>query len=293
MSKSTTATHTVPEPPKAIAARPRRSIAYLASSGLRASLDLLGVPRIYERMVWNQVKNGPIPEHIGIILDGNRRWARRRGLAPWRGHEEGAKKVEDFLDWCGEIKKIRTITLYAFSTENFQRSSQEVSEILRLLKEYLESLLRDERIRKNEIRVKVLGRVQVLPEEFQDLIRRVEASTAHYERHYFNFAVAYGGRTEIVDAVTSLAGDVKSGKLALDGIDERVIESYLYTAHLPKCNPDLIIRTSGEVRLSNFMTWQGAYSELCFVDVFWPDFRKLDLLRAIRMYQKRQRRFGE
>jgi len=185
------------------------------------------------------------------------------------------------------------VTLYAFSTENFQRSAQEVSAILRLLKDYLNSLLRDERIRKNEIRIKVLGRTHMLPDDVQELIGRVEASTAHYQRHYFNFAVAYGGRTEIVDAVTSLARDVKEEKMSLDAISEKLIESYLYTAHLPNSSPDLIIRTSGEIRLSNFLTWQGAYSELFFVDVFWPAFRKLDLFRAIRMYQKRQRRFGK
>ena len=132
----------------------------------------------------------------------------------------------------------------------------------------------------------------MLPEEFQQLIRQVEEKTAGYRKHYFNFAIAYGGRTEIVDALRSLALSVKEDKIRPEDIDEKLIESYLYTAHLPKCSPDLIIRTSGEVRLSNFLTWQGAYSELCFVDVSWPDFRKLDLLRAIRMYQHRQRRFG-
>lgn len=287
-----TATPKTSSPKNEPFSRTKRSLGFLASQGLRTTLDVLAVPKVYERMLWNQIRNGPIPEHIGIILDGNRRWARRRGLSPWEGHEEGAKKVEDFLDWCGDIQKIRTITLYAFSTENFKRTQKEVIEIFRLLKQYLNSLLKDERIRKNEIRIKVLGRTQVLPEELQELIRRVEESTAHYERHYFNFAVAYGGRSEIVDAVTSLARAVKDEKMDLDEINEQVIERYLYTAHLPKCNPDLIIRTSGEVRLSNFLTWQAAYSELCFVDVFWPDFRKLDLLRAIRMYQKRKRRYG-
>jgi len=287
-----TATPKTSSPKNEPFSRTKRSLGFLASQGLRTTLDVLAVPKVYERMLWNQIRNGPIPEHIGIILDGNRRWARRRGLSPWEGHEEGAKKVEDFLDWCGDIQKIRTITLYAFSTENFKRTQKEVIEIFRLLKQYLNSLLKDERIRKNEIRIKVLGRTQVLPEELQELIRRVEESTAHYERHYFNFAVAYGGRSEIVDAVTSLARAVKDEKMDLGEINEQVIERYLYTAHLPKCNPDLIIRTSGEVRLSNFLTWQAAYSELCFVDVFWPDFRKLDLLRAIRMYQKRKRRYG-
>ncbi len=281
-------------PPKEGAAtRAKKRFSSLANRGMRAALERTSVQKIYESMVWNQIRGGPIPEHIGVILDGNRRWARSRGLAPWKGHEQGAKKMDDFLDWCGEISDIRSITLYAFSTENFKRSEKEVTEIFRLLKEYLNSLLKDERIVKNEIRVKMLGRIEMLPEEFQELIRQVEEKTAHHQKRYFNFAIAYGGRTEIVDAVRSLAENVKEKKLSLDEINESVIESYLYTAHLPKCSPDLIIRTSGEVRLSNFLTWQGAYSELCFVDVYWPDFRKLDLLRAIRMYQHRQRRFGE
>jgi tritrans,polycis-undecaprenyl-diphosphate synthase [geranylgeranyl-diphosphate specific] len=273
--------------------RTRRQFYHFATRVFQVATGQAAVQKAYENIVWNQIQNGPIPEHIGIILDGNRRWAVRRGLDPWKGHEQGAQKVEDFLDWIGEIEKVRTVTLYAFSTENFQRPPQEVSAIFRLLKDYLNSLLTDERIRKNQIRVKVLGRTRLLPGEIRDLIRRVEESTAHYDRHYFNFAVAYGGRTEIVDAVSSLARDVKEERLSIDQINEQVIEGYLYTAHLPKCSPDLIIRTSGEIRLSNFLTWQGAYSELFFVDVFWPAFRKLDLLRAIRMYQKRQRRFGK
>ncbi len=279
-------------PKEPASTRAKRRLSSLAARGMRATLERTSVQRIYESLVWSQIQGGPIPEHIGVILDGNRRWARSRGLAPWKGHEQGARKMEDFLDWCGDISEIRSVTLYAFSTENFKRSEKEVTEIFRLLKEYLNSLLKDERIVKNEIRVKMLGRIEMLPEEFQELIRQVEEKTAHYRKQYFNFAIAYGGRTEIVDAVRSLAEDVKEGKLSLDNISEKVIESYLYTAHLPNCSPDMIIRTSGEVRLSNFLTWQGAYSELCFVDVYWPDFRKLDLLRAIRMYQHRQRRFG-
>jgi tritrans,polycis-undecaprenyl-diphosphate synthase [geranylgeranyl-diphosphate specific] len=259
---------------------------------MRATLERTSVQKVYEAMVWSQIRGGPIPGHIGVILDGNRRWARSRGLAPWKGHEQGARKMEDFLDWCGEIDEIRSITLYTFSTENFKRSEKEVTEIFRLLKQYLNSLLKDERVVRNEIRVKMLGRIEMLPEEFQDLIRQVEEKTAHYKKKYFNFAIAYGGRTEIVDAVRSLAQNVKEEKLKLDDINEKLLETYLYTAHLPNCSPDMIIRTSGEVRLSNFLTWQGAYSELCFVDVYWPDFRKLDLMRAIRLYQHRQRRFG-
>lgn len=273
--------------------RIRGGILHLATRGYRAAANRTAVQKIYEGVLWNQIRSGPIPEHIGIILDGNRRWAIRRGLSPWEGHREGARKVEDFLGWVGEIERIRTVTLYAFSTENFQRSPREVSAIFTLLEEYLNGLLRDERIRRNRIRVKVLGRTHLLPDPLQELVRRVEASTEHHDRHFFNFAVAYGGRTEIVDAVTALARDVKEDRLGIDQISEQVIEGYLYTAHLPQCSADLIIRTSGEIRLSNFLTWQSAYSELFFLDVFWPAFRKLDLLRAIRMYQKRRRRFGK
>jgi tritrans,polycis-undecaprenyl-diphosphate synthase [geranylgeranyl-diphosphate specific] len=281
-----------PSPKEPTTARAKRKLSSLAARGMRATLERTSVQKVYEAMVWSQIRGGPIPGHIGVILDGNRRWARSRGLAPWKGHEQGARKMEDFLDWCDEIDEIRSITLYTFSTENFKRSEKEVTEIFRLLKEHLNSLLKDERVMRKEIRVKMLGRVEMLPEEFQDLIRQVEEKTAHHQKKYFNFAIAYGGRTEIVDAVRSLAQNVKEEKLRLDDINEKTLETYLYTAHLPNCSPDMIIRTSGEVRLSNFLTWQGAYSELCFVDVYWPDFRKLDLMRAIRMYQHRQRRFG-
>jgi len=157
--------------------RAKRRLSSLAARGMRATLERTSVQKIYESMVWNQIQSGPIPEHIGVILDGNRRWARSRGLAPWKGHEQGARKMEDFLDWCGDISEIRSITLYAFSTENFQRSEKEVTEIFRLLKEYLNSLLKDERVVKNEIRVKMLGRIEMLPEEFQELIRQVEEKT--------------------------------------------------------------------------------------------------------------------
>jgi len=219
-----------PSPKEPPSTRAKRKLSSLAARGMRATLERTSVQKVYEAMVWSQIRGGPIPGHIGVILDGNRRWARSRGLAPWKGHEQGARKMEDFLDWCGEIDEIRSITLYTFSTENFKRSEKEVTEIFRLLKQYLNSLLKDERVVRNEIRVKMLGRIEMLPEEFQDLIRQVEEKTAHYQKKYFNFAIAYGGRTEIVDAVRSLAQNVKEEKLRLDDINEKLLETYLYTS---------------------------------------------------------------
>jgi len=248
--------------------------------------------RLYEWVLWNQVKNGVMPEHIGVVLDGNRRWALSKGLKPWSGHVEGARKAEDLLEWCREIGKIRTITLYIFSIENFIRAKDEVQEIMDLIGEYVKSLITDKRIHGNRIRVKVIGRTALLPPSLQGYIKRLEEETANYDRHYLNLAVAYGGRAEIVDAVRQIAQDIKGGKLSPTDLDEKIIEKHLYTAFLPNPHPDLIVRTSGEERLSNFLLWQSAYSEFCFLDVYWPSFKKYDLLRAIRVYQQRGRRHG-
>jgi len=248
--------------------------------------------KIYEWILNNQVKGGRMPQHIGIILDGNRRWALHRGLEPKVGHLKGAKKAEDFLQWCWDLGNIQTASLYIFSTENFSRKEKEVEEIMELIKLYLGELLVDKRIHRNQIRVKVIGRTDTLPPTLQTSIKRLEEATSNYDKYYLNLAIAYGGRTEILDAVKQIALDVKKGKLSPDSLNEKVIEEHLYTHFLPNPHPDLIIRTSGEERLSNFLLWQSAYSELCFLDVYWPGFRKIDLLRAIRVYQERQRRFG-
>ncbi len=249
------------------------------------------VYKIYEHVLWNQIKGGRIPEHIGIILDGNRRWASERSLCPWDGHRFGAEKVEELLDWCLELK-VKAITLYVFSTENFQRPAKEVNEIFNIIKDKLRELLNDPRIHKERVHVKAIGRLNLLPEDLRRTILEVEEATKDYDNLYVNVAIAYGGRAELVDATKRIAEEVKDGKLPIDQIDEKTIESHLYTSYLPKFDPDLIIRTSGEERLSGFLLWQGAYSELCFLDVYWPDFRKIDLWRAIRTYQGRQRRYG-
>lgn len=259
---------------------------------LKGLLSILGVYKLYDKWLWYQVKNGAKPEHVAIILDGNRRWASERSLNPWVGHQLGADKIEDLLDWCLDLG-VKSITLYAFSTENFSRSLQEVGEIMKIAKEKLFEILTDERIHENKIRVKIIGRPELLPKKLQELVARVEESTEDYDEHFLNVALAYGGRAEIVDAARKIAQGVESGDLAPKEIDEQLFERYLYTAHMPKQDPDLIIRTSGEERLSGFLLWQCAYSELSFLDVNWPDFRRIDFLRTVRTYQRRKRRFGQ
>lgn len=233
-----------------------------------------------------------MPEHIAIILDGNRRWASERSLESWMGHRYGGELVSQLLDWCLDLG-VRCVTLYSFSTENLARESREVEEILRVVEGKLQEILRDPRIYKNEIRVKVIGRVKLLPKSLQELILKVEESTQAYDKQFLTVALAYGGRAEIVDATKKIAEKVRRGELSVEKISENVFEKFLYTAYMPKADPDLIIRTSGEERLSGFLLWQSAYSELCFLDAFWPDFRRIDLLRAVRTYQQRKRRFGE
>jgi len=259
---------------------------------IKTFLSVIGVYKVYERWLWSQVKNGLDLEHIAIILDGNRRWASGKALNPWFGHEKGAEKVEQLLDWCLKLD-VKSITLYAFSTENFSRKEDEVEEIMRIAGEEFQRILTDERIHKNKVRVKVIGRVGLLPKELQQLIMDVEKATEGYDEHFLNIAFAYGGRAEIVDAAKKIAEKVQEGELAPEKVDEQTFEQFLYTSHMPKQDPDLIVRTSGEERLSGFLLWQSAYSELCFLDVYWPDFRFIDLLRAVRTFKKRKRRFGE
>lgn len=259
---------------------------------LKTIAHALGIYKIYEKWLWHQVKDEKKPEHIAIILDGNRRWATERLLDPWVGHHYGAKTIEDLLKWCLDLG-VKAITLYAFSTENFKRSSQEVNEIFKIAEEKLREVLTDEQIHKHEVKVKVIGRLNLLPKNLQKMIRQVEEATKNYDKHFLNVAIAYGGRAEIVDAAREIARKVERGGLTPEEIDEAIFERHLYTAHLPKQDSDLIIRTSGEERLSGFLLWQCAYSELCFLDIYWPEFRRIDLLRAVRTYQRRKRRFGQ
>jgi tritrans,polycis-undecaprenyl-diphosphate synthase [geranylgeranyl-diphosphate specific] len=250
-----------------------------------------GVYKTYEKYLNEQIKGQPFPEHVGIILDGNRRWAAEKDRISTDGHWAGAKVGEQVLDWCLEYG-IKTLTLYTFSTENFSRPSEEVSTILKIVEEEIEKLAKDDRLHTQKVRVKAIGRTDLLPDSLQDVFKRLEDETSQYDGHFLNLAVAYTGRAEIVDATKKIVEDVHQGNLSPHQIDEDTFHKYLYTAHLPNPNPDLVIRTSGEERLSGFLLWQSAYSELVFVDVYWPEFRKIDFLRAIRLYQRRHRRYG-
>jgi len=233
-----------------------------------------------------------MPNHIAIILDGNRRWAKRNLSLSKEGHFRGADAVENLLDWCEEFD-IKIITLYVLSAENLSRKDLELEYLFELIRIRLEKLFNDPRIHKNQMRVKAMGRVELLPDSIKNVLKRLDDATKNYERHFLNIAIAYGGQDELIDAVKKIGGKIKDGTLKIDDINKKEIESNLYTSHLPQSSPDMILRTSGEKRLSGFLLWQSAYSELVFMDVFWPGFRKIDLMRAIRTFQKRKRRVGK
>ena len=246
--------------------------------------------RFYEKRLWKQIKNGPKPQHIGVILDGNRRYALKKGLDAKEGHYFGAEKVEELLIWCLRFG-IKIITLYVFSTENFNRTSAEVEKIMGLLVTKLQKINKDPLIVNNKVRVKIIGRRDDLSDNIIALINEIEEKTKDYDEHILNIALSYGGRAEIVDAVRIISNKVQEKEINITDIDEEIINDHLYTEGIP--DPDLIIRTSGEERLSGFLLWQSAYSELYFTDIYWPAFRKIDLWRAIRIYQQRERRYGK
>ncbi len=244
----------------------------------------------YERRLLHQVKQGVVPRHVAIIMDGNRRFAREIGLGnTLDGHVKGRDKLEEVLEWCLEVG-VRILTVYAFSTENLRRPSEEVQHLMRLFADNFRKVGDDKRVHEHKIKIKVFGNRDLLPQEVIEAIEYAESRTKDYDAYRFNLAVAYGGREEILSAIRDVVRDAQQGKVRPEDIDERFFSRRLYTADLP--DPDLVLRTSGEERLSNFLLWQLAYSELYFVDVYWPGFRKIDFLRALRSYQMRQRRFG-
>ncbi len=255
-----------------------------------SSAILTSVSQAREKKYFKMVKTQPIPKHIAIIMDGNRRFAEEIGLSSIDGHEKGRDKLEELLSWCLELD-VKILTVYAFSTENLNRESDEVKSLLALFEKNFYLLGDDKRVHKNKIKVTVLGQRELLPENVINAIQYAEEKTQSYDQYFFNLAIAYGSRQEITHAIKNIAQDAKNGKIEIDRIDEELVSSYLYTSDFP--DPDLVLRTSGEERISNFLLWQLAYSELYFTDVYWPGFKKLDFLKAIYSYQQRHRRFGE
>ncbi len=254
-------------------------------------LQLFGIYKIYEKWLYSQIKNKPLPRHIGIILDGNRRWALSNKLAVWDGHKAGAKKLREVIKWIGELG-IPTLTVFAFSTENFNRSKEEVDHFMNILNDELDYVYNNDEIMKNRIKIKFIGDISRFPEYIIEKIKMIEDKTKNNDRIIINVALGYGGKWDIINATKQIAKLVKEGKLDPEDINYDLFQRFLSTSHLNKQDVDMILRTGGEMRLSNFLLWQAAYSELIFLDVYWPDFRKIDLMRAIRTFQKRNRRFG-
>ncbi len=250
----------------------------------------------YENWLYTQISEGPIPKHIAIIPDGNRRWARNQGFDVNVGHEVGYERLEEVLNWLWDLG-IKAVTVYAMSYENcIRRPEEEKTHLFNLMERGVEKFINERILEKYRVRVRFLGRLDIVPENLRSRMREIEELSSQYSERILNVALCYGGRQEIVDAVKILARDLKEGKVSVDEINEELFMKYLpATSDIPALNlsePDLVIRTSGELRISNFLLWHIAYSELYFCDVFWPEFRRIDLLRAIRAYQKRQRRFG-
>ena len=230
---------------------------------------------------------GTLPRHIGIIMDGNGRWARRRGLPRSAGHAAGAENFKRIVTFCGEIG-IDYLTVYAFSTENWNRPQAEVDEIMRLMDKYLDDAY--EELKGKNVKVRIIGERGMLSDRLREKISALEKHTENNTGLVLNIALSYGGRQEIVHAARECAKLVREGRLSPEEIDEDTISAHIYTAGQP--DPDFIIRPSGEKRLSNFMTWQSAYSEMWYSDIMWPAFTNKDLTEAIGEYQKRNRRFG-
>ncbi len=232
-----------------------------------------------------ELKN--LPVHLGVIMDGNGRWAKKRGLPRLAGHRAGMRSVKQIVNSCGEIG-IRYLTLYAFSVENWLRPKAEVTGLMRILREYL--LKEIDELDGKGVKIVASGRIEDLEKTALKILRDCIKRTQHNQGLVLNLALSYGGRAELTDAIKSLAQDIKSGHVSPDKIDEFVISKHLYHPEIP--DPDLIIRTSGEHRLSNFLIWQSAYSEFYFTEVLWPDFDREELLQSLLEFQGRERRFG-
>lgn len=228
-----------------------------------------------------------LPVHIAIIMDGNGRWAQKKGLPRVMGHKAGMEAIRKTIKCCSDLG-IKILTVFAFSTENWKRPQDEVNYLMNLLVEYMRKEVSS--LHKNKVKIKLLGEIDILPDETKKEIAEAVKLTENNKGLQFNIALNYGGRAEILKACKSLIRDIEDGNLDMNSLDEAVFSNYLYTGNDP--DPDLIIRTSGEQRISNFLLWQGAYSELLFVNELWPDFNEKVLYRALKEYQSRNRRFG-
>lgn len=232
-----------------------------------------------------------VPRHIGVILDGNRRFAKKLMLKPWMGHEWGAKKVTQFLDWCRELG-VEEVTCYAFSVQNFNRPKEEFDYLMGVFKKEFADLSTTEKLaelRKNGVRVNFIGRLEMFPQGVQDGMRKLMGATKGNAPYSVNFAMAYGGREEVIDAVKKLGEDIKAGTVDVSKLNEEMFSKYLYL----NSDPALIIRTGGEKRTSNFLPWQGIYSEWFFVEKTWPELEKADLVQVLKEFSERERRFGK
>ena len=238
-------------------------------------------------MALSELQKQNIPQHIAIIMDGNGRWAKQRGLPRTAGHKAGAETFRRIADHCNTLG-VKYLTVYAFSTENWKRSAEEVSGIMGLLKNYLQEAIRD--MEKNHIHFNFMGDLSRLSPELQKLCRQTQQTSSAYHDVQVNLCINYGGRDEIVRAAKAFAADVAAGKCGAEDLTEEKLSSYLDSAGVP--DPELVIRPSGELRTSNFLPWQTAYSEFVFMNVLWPDFTGEHLEQAIAEYQRRNRRFG-
>ena len=233
------------------------------------------------------IARGNVPRHVAIIMDGNGRWAKARGVPRLMGHRAGRESVREVVRACASLG-VEVLTLYTFSVENWQRPAREVSALMTILRQTLKAERRE--LRDNNVRLQVVGRTQDLPAAVRDEIARTQAYLSGCDGMLLNLALSYSGRAEIVDAVRRLVADAREHRFEPGRIDDELLGSYLYTAGLP--DPDLLIRTSGEMRISNFLLWQLAYTELWITDTLWPDFRRRHLFEAVADFQKRDRRFG-
>ena len=229
---------------------------------------------------------GDGPKHVALILDGNRRWARAKGKMPWEGHKAGFDRLKDLFKWARDLN-IKELSMYCFSTQNFDRDPKEVKFLMDIFEKAAKDVLKDKEVHENEVKIRFIGRLELLPERVQKAAKEAMESTKGYNKYIVNFCVAYGGREEIVDATNKVIQDAKEGKI--DKVDDETFKNYMYI----NSDPDIVIRTSGEYRLSNFLTWHTVYSEWFFLEKPWPEFEKEDFVKVIEQYKDRERRFGK